>query len=159
MCATRRKVGSLLGEDQVRLRVSARVAASVRSASLTDFESGKASVNSGSGRTALVPRRYLSTYLPRTPAEKSYSALISWVRRLEEDFFIVASLMLCRRAYANQGDPLASQIRRRGSAGSRLPFFDPTQKRFRPSPIEFSESEAAPEGPASTWTQSRHLRS
>ena len=56
----------------------------------------------------MVPRRYLSTYLPRTPPEKSYSALISRVPRLEGGFFIVASLMLRRRACADQADPLSS---------------------------------------------------
>src|ERR1017187_4732022 len=94
--------------DHARLRVSARaaIATSARSASLTDFESGKASANSGSRSTTLVPWRYRSTYLPRTPPEKSYSALISRVRGLEGVFFIVASLILRRRASADQTDPL-----------------------------------------------------
>jgi hypothetical protein len=53
----------------IRLRVSHRaaIATSARSASFTGFESGKASTNSGSRSATLVPRRYLSTYLPRTP--------------------------------------------------------------------------------------------
>ena len=69
-------VGS--GGVHARLRDSARVAiaTSARSASFTDFESGKAAINSGSRSTKLVPRRYRSTYLPRTPPEKSYSGLI-----------------------------------------------------------------------------------
>lgn len=58
---------------QARLRVSARaaIATSARRASLTDFESGNASVSSASIRTTLVPRSYFSAYLPRTPPEKS----------------------------------------------------------------------------------------
>jgi len=96
-----------------RLRASARaaIATSARSASFTDFESGKAPANSGSRSTTLVPRRYLSTYLPRTPPEKSYSALISRLRRLEGGFFIVTSLMLRRLACAAQADPLSSNRR------------------------------------------------
>ena len=98
------------GIVHARLRVSARaaIATSARSASFTDFESGKASANSGSRSTTLVPRRYLSTYLPRTPPEKSYSGLISRVRRLEGGFFIGVSLMLRRRACADQADALSS---------------------------------------------------
>jgi len=96
--------------NHARLRLSARVAiaASARRASLTDFESGNTSANSGSMSTTLIPRRYLSTYLPRTPPEKSYSALISGVRRLEGGFFIIASLMLGCGASADQPDPLSS---------------------------------------------------
>jgi len=97
------------GIVHARLRVSARaaIATSARRASFTDFESGKASANSGSRSTTLVPRRYLSTYLPRTPPEKSYSALISRAPRLEGGFFVVASFMLRRRACADQADPLS----------------------------------------------------
>src|ERR1019366_7126051 len=92
------------------LRRSARVATArrARRASLTDFESGKASANSGSRSTTLVPRRYLSTYLPRTPPEKSYSALISTVLRLEVAFFILSSLLIRCSACADQADPLVS---------------------------------------------------
>jgi len=95
---------------QTRLRASARaaIATSARSASFTDFESGKASANAGSRSTALVPLRYLSAYLPRTPPEKSYSALISGARRLEGGFFIAASFMLHRRACADRADTLSS---------------------------------------------------
>src|ERR1035441_7447436 len=84
------------GRDQARLRLSARVAiaTSARRASLTDFESGKASANFGSISTTLTPRRYLSTYLPRTPPEKSYSALISRGRVLEGVFLELRFLFL-----------------------------------------------------------------
>ena len=96
--------------DCAGLRRSARVATArrARRASLTDFESGNASANSGSRSTTFVPRRYLSTYLPRTPPEKSYSALISTVLRLEVGFFILSSLMIRRSACADQADPLTS---------------------------------------------------
>jgi hypothetical protein len=96
--------------DYAGLRRSARVATArrARRASLTDFESGKASANSGSRSTTLVPRRYRSTYLPRTPPEKSYSALISTVLRLEVAFFILSSLLMRCRACADQADPLTS---------------------------------------------------
>ncbi len=109
-CAMGRRLASFRGSVHARLRVSVRaaMATSARSASFTDFESGKASTNFGSRSTTLVPRRYLSVYLPRTPPEKSYSALIARVRRLEGGFFVVASFMLCRRACADQADPLSS---------------------------------------------------
>src|ERR1035438_7891356 len=96
--------------DYAGLRRSARVATArrARRASLTDFESEKASANSGSRSTTLVPRRYLSTYLPRTPPEKSYSALISTALRLEGGFFILSSLMTRCSASADQADPLTS---------------------------------------------------
>lgn len=99
-----------LNAIHARLRVPLRVAiaTSARSASLTDFESGKASANSGSRSTTFVPRRYLSTYLPRTPSEKSYSALIPRLRRLDGGFFIVASLIIRRRTSADQTDPLST---------------------------------------------------
>jgi hypothetical protein len=109
LCATHQ--GSIIFRrpNHARFRASARVAiaTSARSASFTDFESGKASASSGSRSTTLVPWRYLSTYLPRTPPEKSYSALIPRVRRLG-GFFVFASLMLRRRACAYQADTLSS---------------------------------------------------
>src|ERR1017187_4073581 len=92
--------------DCAGLRRSARVATarSARRASLTDFESGKASATSGSRSTTLVPWRYCATYLPRTPPEKSYSALIPAALRLEGRFFVFASFMLRRSASTDQAD-------------------------------------------------------
>src|ERR1017187_7992752 len=75
--AAKARLGTLRGFEACR----AAIATTARSASFTDFESGKTAANSGSRSTTLVPRRYRSTYLPRTPPEKSYSALISLVRR------------------------------------------------------------------------------
>lgn len=81
---------------------------SARRASFTDLESGKAWVNSGSRSTTLVPARYRSTYLPRTPAEKSYSGLISTAARLERGFFVFPTFMLCCSAGTDQSRPLSS---------------------------------------------------
>ncbi len=98
------------GLFHARLRVSARaaIATSARSASLTDFESGKTFTNSGARSITLVPRRYLSAYLPLTPPEKSYSAFMSRVLRLEGGFFIVTSLTLRRQACTDQADSFFS---------------------------------------------------
>ena len=96
--------------DHARFRRSARVATTriTRRASLTDFESGKASATSGSRSTTLVPRQYWSTYLPRTPPEKSYSALISTTFRLEGRFLMLAFFMSGRSASADQPDSRSS---------------------------------------------------
>ena len=97
-------------DAHARLRDSVRsaIATSARSASFTDFESGKAAATSGSRSATLVRRRYSAAYLPRTPVEKSYSALISLVRRFVGAFFIVASFMVGRRAGADQAYSLSS---------------------------------------------------
>jgi hypothetical protein len=58
----------------------------------------------------LVPRRYLSTYLPLTPSEKSYSALISTGLRLDGSFFIVASLMFRCNSSTDQTNLLSSPV-------------------------------------------------
>jgi hypothetical protein len=83
------------------------MARSARRASFTDFESGNAWASSGSSRTTFTPRRYWSAYFPRTPPEKSYSALIC-VARLMRGFFVLASFMPCRGAGADQADPHSS---------------------------------------------------
>ncbi len=91
--------------------IRARVAIERRSrrASFTDFESGNARLNSGSRSTTLVPARYRSTYLPRTPPEKSYSGRISTADRLERGFFLVfPTFMPCRGASTDQSRPLSS---------------------------------------------------
>jgi len=95
---------------RARFRGRARVAmfTNARSASLTDFEFGKASANSGSSNTTLTPLRYLSTYFPRTPPEKSYSALIPLWRRLEEAFFVLPFFMFGCRTSADYADALPS---------------------------------------------------
>jgi hypothetical protein len=79
-----------------------------RRASLTDLESGNARVNSGSIRTTFVPTAYRSTYLPRTPPEKSYSGLISALERLDRGFFVFSVFILRRKTSADQSRPLSS---------------------------------------------------
>jgi hypothetical protein len=94
-------------ERLIRARVA--IESSARSASFTDLESGNARLNSGSRSTTLVPARYRSTYLPRTPPEKSYSGLISTATRLERGFFLVfPAFMPCRGASTDQSRPLSS---------------------------------------------------
>ena len=75
--------------------------------SLTDFECGKASSSSESSKTKLVPLRFRSTYLPRTPPEKSYSGRISAEARLEGLFFVAASFMIGYAAGADEPYPLS----------------------------------------------------
>jgi hypothetical protein len=52
----------------------------------------------------LVPVRYLSTYLPRTPPEKSYSGLILTRLRLEFGFFVDVFFMFCGNPSADRPD-------------------------------------------------------
>ena len=99
----RRRNGFFTGEPvQARLQRSA-IATSPRNASFTHFESGKAATRSGSRRTTFVLRRYASVHTPRTPVEKSYSDLISLVRRFVGGFFVVGSFMFRCRACADEG--------------------------------------------------------
>src|SRR5437879_6574757 len=104
------RVVGRLSYVSARFRCSARaaIARSARRASLTDFESGNASANSGSSRTTLLPRRYWSVYLPRTPPEKSYSALIPAFVRLARGLFVFMSFMPRCFAGADYADPRSS---------------------------------------------------
>lgn len=68
----------------------------------------------------LVSERNLSTYLPRTPPEKSYSALISRPGRFEGCLFVVAFFTLGRGASADQADPLSQDNMNRNRQGSAL---------------------------------------
>src|SRR6185437_7011816 len=71
---------------------------SERSASLTAFESRNLAATSGSSRTTLVPWRYRSTYLPRTPPERSYSGSMS----SSSSSFILRSLMTSHKSSTDQ---------------------------------------------------------
>ncbi len=109
--AERRPLFARLPNQPARLRFLGRgIAASARSAELTDSDVSKTSATSGSSTTTLAMRGSLPAYLPRTAFEKSYSARISSLAGLRLVFFILSS--------TERGDQRTSVTRR--SAASLL---------------------------------------
>jgi len=80
-----------------------------RRAAFTDFAVVNARATSGSRTTTLAPRGILAAYLPRTPAEKSYSARISSPRRgLSFPARIASPLPPRRESSTDDADPPAA---------------------------------------------------
>ena len=121
-----------------RFSVRAAIAASARSASLTDVESGKASASSGPMRTTSTPRRYLFDVFAAHAAGKVVPRPHFTSAALEGGSFIVASLMLGCRASADYTDPLSSNSM---NTIRRLRLLDAPTMTKRSSPMVWSGSE------------------